>query len=105
MKKTISKNSRKRKFKSSSNLSFFARDWDGTGVAKLKIRLPVSGTTEKKEVLLTPGEVISTRDRKTQRALENWAPPPIYVDGKPWFPREKMFSATNDMEHVDFDES
>lgn len=100
--KTISKNIRKKKFKMSQSMEHFARDWDGTGL-KVKIRLPFTGSTKKREVLLAPGEIISTRDKTAQRALENWAPPPIYVDGKVWFLREKMFSSTKDTEHIDFD--
>lgn len=99
---TIGRKSRKKKFKVHKDMAHFAKDWDGTG-PKVKVRLPKTGSREKVEVLVAVGEVLGTHDKKTQKALEHWAPPPIYVNGKPWFPRDRMFGVTEDSEHVDVD--
>jgi len=79
----------KKKFKAHADLSHWAKNWDGEG-DKIKLRVPTTGKG-KVEMLITPGDVLETSDPKTQRALENWNPPPITINGEPWRLREPLF--------------
>ena len=91
----------KKKFKANPAWSNFTHDWPGHE-GKVKLKVPFSDGT-RKTIYITPGEVVETDDWKAKEALEYWRPPPIFVDGEPWLPREAMFSDTNDPTDQDLD--
>lgn len=95
------KEKKKKKFKVDESLSYFACDWDGTGL-KIKIRLP-GGKGGKQEFLLIPGSVVATKNKKIQKALEIWESPHIYVNGEPLFSKTRLFEDTDDQEDTDLD--
>jgi len=77
------------KFKVSDKMSVFAKDWDGTG-SKIKIRLPTEDG-KKEEFIIEPGEILEVEDLRMKKALENYVPPPIFINGEPWVARNKLF--------------
>jgi hypothetical protein len=91
----------KKKFKAKSAWSSFTHDWPGNE-GKVKLRVPFSDGT-RKTIYIAPGEVVETEDWKAKEALEYWRPPPIFVDGNPWTPRDPMFEDTNDPTDQDLD--
>ena len=91
-----------KKFKAHANLSNWAKDWDGGG-DKVKLRVPTEGGN-KVEVLIVPGDVLGVSDAKTQKALEQWTPPPITIDGSPWQEMVNLFTESDETITVDLDE-
>ena len=93
-----------KKLKAHADFSHFAKDWDGTGVPKVKIRVPTQDG--RKEFLLEPGQVIKTKDPIAERNLRLWKPSGVMkVNGQPWIPGGACFedAATNASVHVDLD--
>jgi len=91
----------KKKFKAKSTWANYTYDWPGhEGTVKLKV--PFSDGT-KRTIYITPGEVVETEDWKAKQSLENWRPPPIFVNGEPWMAREAMFDETTDPTNQDLD--
>jgi hypothetical protein len=91
-----------KRYRASLDLLNLAQNWDGP-THKIKMRLPVGGG-KKIEVLIAPGQVISTTQPKVMRALERWTPPPIYINGGIWRPQEHLFTECSDDVDVNLDD-